>query len=125
MSREQSRPVPVCFDRKEEKNHGEGGKIVGSVEGKKVLILDDVLTAGTALNKSIELVRAMGGEVVSSMVALDREELIEGVLARDLIGKKTNSKLLSIATISQLVDFFHQKEKTEEAQLIEEYLSKQ
>jgi len=117
--------ISISFDRKEEKTHGEGGKIVGSVAGKKVLILDDVLTAGTALNQSIELVRAMGGEVVSSMVALDREELIEGVLARDLIGSKTNSKLLSIATISQLVDFFNQTNKTKEAQLIEEYLSKQ
>ena len=67
----------------------------------------------------------MGGEVVSSAVALDREELVGGVLARDLIEEKTDSKLLSIATISQLVDFFHQTEKTEEAQLIEEYLSKQ
>ena len=125
VSERTSSLISISFDRKEEKKHGEGGKIVGSVEGKKVLILDDVLTAGTALNQSIELVRAMGGEVVSSVVALDREELINGVLARDLIGKKTNSKLLSIATISQLVDFFHQTEKTEEAQLIEDYLSKQ
>ena len=98
---------------------------MGSVKGKKVLILDDVLTAGTALNQSIELVREMGGEVVSSVVALDREELVEGVLARDLIEEKTNSKLLSIATISQLVDFFNQTNKTKEAQLIAEYLSKQ
>ena len=67
----------------------------------------------------------MGGEVVSSMVALDREELVEGVLARDLIAEKTNSKLLSIATISQLVDFFNQTNKTKEARLISEYLSKQ
>ena len=117
--------ISISFDRKEEKTHGEGGKIVGSVAGKKVLILDDVLTAGTALNQSIELVREMGGEVVSSVVALDRQELVEGVLARDLIGEKTNSKLLSIATISQLVDFFNQTNKTKEAQLIEEYLSKQ
>ena len=117
--------VSICFDRKEEKTHGEGGKIVGSVKGKKVLILDDVLTAGTALNHSINLVREMGGEVVSSLVALDREELVEGVLARDLIGQKTNSKLLSIATISQLVDFFNQTNKTKEARLISEYLSKQ
>ena len=117
--------VSISFDRKEEKTHGEGGKIVGSVKGKKVLILDDVLTAGTALNQSINLVREMGGEVVSSMVALDREELVEGVLARDLIGEKTNSKLLSIATISQLVDFFNQTNKTKEAGLISEYLSKQ
>ena len=98
---------------------------MGSVKGKKVLILDDVLTAGTALNQSIDLVKKMGGEVVSSVVALDREELVEGVLARDLIGEKTNSKLLSIATISQLVDFFNQKNKTKEARLISEYLSKQ
>jgi len=117
--------ISISFDRKEEKTHGEGGKIVGNVEGKKILILDDVLTAGTALNQSIELVREMGGEVVSSVVALDREELVKGVLARDLIGEKTNSKLLSIATISQLVDFFNQTDKKEEAQLIEEYLSKQ
>ena len=117
--------VSISFDRKEEKTHGEGGKIVGSVKGKKVLILDDVLTAGTALNQSINLVREMGGEVVSSVVALDREELVEGVLARDLIGEKTNSKLLSIATISQLVDFFNQTNKTKEAGLISEYLSKQ
>ena len=117
--------VSISFDRKEEKTHGEGGKIVGSVKGKKVLILDDVLTAGTALNQSINLVREMGGEVVSSMVALDREELVEGVLARDMIEEKTNSKLLSIATISQLVDFFNQTNKTKEARLISEYLSKQ
>ena len=117
--------VSFSFDRKEEKTHGEGGTIVGSVKGKKVLILDDVLTAGTALNQSIDLVREMGGEVVSSVVALDREELVEGVLARDLIGEKTNSKLLSIATISQLVDFFNQTNKTKEARLISEYLSKQ
>ena len=117
--------VSISFDRKEEKTHGEGGKIVGSVKGKKVLILDDVLTAGTALNQSINLVREMGGKVVSSVVALDREELVEGVLARDLIGEKTNSKLLSIATISQLVDFFNQTNKTKEARLISEYLSKQ
>ena len=125
VSGKTSNLISISFDRKEEKTHGEGGKIVGSVAGKKVLILDDVLTAGTALNQSIELVREMGGEVVSSVVALDREELVEGVLARDLIGKKTNSKLLSIATISQLVDFFNQTNKTKEAQLIEEYLSKQ
>ena len=117
--------ISISFDRKEEKNHGEGGKIVGSVAGKKVLILDDVLTAGTALNQSIELVREMGGDVVSAVVALDREELVGGVLARDMIEGKTKSKLLSIATISQLVDFFNQKNKIKEAQLIENYLSKQ
>ena len=124
MSEITSNPISISFDRKEEKTHGEGGKLIGSVENKKVLILDDVLTAGTALNQSIDLVREMGGEVVSSVVALDREELVDGVLARDLIAEKTNSKLLSIVTISQLVDFFNQTNKIEEAQIIKNHLSK-
>ena len=124
MSEITSNPVSISFDRKEEKTHGEGGKLIGSVENKKVLILDDVLTAGTALNQSIDLVREMGGEVVSSVIALDREELVDGVLARDLIAEKTNSKLLSIVTISQLVDFFNQTNKIEEAQIIKDHLSK-
>ena len=124
MSERSSNPISISFDRKEEKTHGEGGKLIGSVENKKVLILDDVLTAGTALNQSIDLVREMGGEVVSSVIALDREELVDGVLARDLIAEKTNSKLLSIVTISQLVDFFNQTNKIEEAQIIKNYLSK-
>ena len=92
MSEITSNPISISFDRKEEKTHGEGGKLIGSVENKKVLILDDVLTAGTALNQSIDLVREMGGEVVSSVIALDREELVDGVPARDLIAEKTNSK---------------------------------
>ena len=124
MSERTSNPISISFDRKEEKTHGEGGKLIGSVENKKVLILDDVLTAGTALNQSIDLVREMGGEVVSSAIALDREELVDGVLARDSIAEKTNSKLLSIVTISQLVDFFNQTNKIEEAQIIKNYLSK-
>ena len=124
MSERSSNPISISFDRKEEKTHGEGGKLIGSVENKKVLIVDDVLTAGTALNQSIDLVREMGGEVVSSVIALDREELVDGVLARDLIAEKTNSKLLSIVTISQLVDFFNQTNKIEEAQIIKDHLSK-
>ena len=125
LSSRSSRQIAISFDRKEEKTHGEGGKIIGNVKGKKVLILDDVLTAGTALNQSIDLVRESGGKVVSSLVALDREESVGGELARDLIEKRTSSKLLSIARISQLVDFLNQTDKTEEAQLIEDYLSRQ
>ena len=61
----------------------------------------------------------------SSVVALDREESVDGLLARDLIENKTNSKLLSIARISQIVNFLNQTKKTEKAQLIEDYLSRQ
>jgi orotate phosphoribosyltransferase len=64
-----------CFDRKEAKDHGEGGNFVGApMRGKKVLIVDDVITAGTAKREAIGKIRAEGGEVVGIVVALDRME---------------------------------------------------
>ena len=72
-----------------------------------------------------EIISNAGGKITGCMVALDREESVGGELARDLIEKRTSSKLLSIARISQLVDFLNQTDKTEEAQLIEDYLSRQ
>ncbi|KAI1616446.1 orotate phosphoribosyltransferase [Exophiala viscosa] len=63
------------YDRKEIKDHGEGGKIVGaSLKGNKVLIVDDVVTAGSAKREAIQTIRAQGGEVVAVVVALDRME---------------------------------------------------
>ena len=72
--------VGYAFDRKEAKDHGEGGRMVGAaVKGKRVLILDDVMTAGTAVRQSIELIRKEGGTVVGVAMLLDREEVtVEG-----------------------------------------------
>jgi orotate phosphoribosyltransferase len=68
--------VGFAYDRKEAKDHGEGGMMVGtSVQGKRVLILDDVMTAGTAVRNAISLIRAAGGEVVGVVMCLDREEV--------------------------------------------------
>jgi len=68
--------VGFAYDRKEAKDHGEGGRMVGvPVAGKRVLILDDVMTAGTAVRGAIEMIRQAGGEVVGVVLALDREEI--------------------------------------------------
>ncbi|KAG7097851.1 hypothetical protein E1B28_005166 [Marasmius oreades] len=68
--------VGLAYDRKETKDHGEGGNMVGaSVTGKRVLILDDVMTAGTAVRAAIELVRKHGGQVIGVVQCLDREEV--------------------------------------------------
>ncbi|TFK49327.1 orotate phosphoribosyltransferase [Heliocybe sulcata] len=76
LHKEHSLDVGFAYDRKEPKDHGEGGSMVGvSVEGKKVLILDDVMTAGTAIRGSIDLIKKHGGEVVGVVLILDREEL--------------------------------------------------
>lgn len=69
-------PVGFAYDRKEAKDHGEGGKMVGvSVQGKKVVILDDVMTSGKAVRGAIDTVKENGGEVVGVVQALDREEV--------------------------------------------------
>ena len=56
-----SKPIPFAFDRKEEKSHGEGGSLVGDIKNKKVLVIDDVLTAGTALKQSLGIISKSGG----------------------------------------------------------------
>lgn len=76
LHRDHNIDVGFAYDRKEIKDHGEGGKMVGSdVKAKKVLILDDVMTAGTAVRSSIDLIQQQGGHVVGVVMALDREEI--------------------------------------------------
>lgn len=75
LSAKYDRSYGFAYDRKEAKDHGEGGKLVGvPVQGKRVLILDDVMTAGTAVKLAIESIQAAGGEVVGVIQLLDREE---------------------------------------------------
>lgn len=70
------RSVGFAYDRKEAKAHGEGGSLVGApVKGKRILILDDVMTAGTAIRHAIDLVTAEGGTIVGVVQCLDREEV--------------------------------------------------
>ncbi|MEI8298164.1 MAG: orotate phosphoribosyltransferase [Pseudomonadota bacterium] len=70
----QGRDVPYCFNRKEAKDHGEGGHIVGRPLAGRVLIVDDVITAGTAIRESIDIIRAAGATPAGVLLALDREE---------------------------------------------------
>lgn len=68
------RDVPYCFNRKEAKDHGEGGRIVGRALAGRVLIVDDVITAGTAIRESIDIIRSAGATPAGVLLALDREE---------------------------------------------------
>lgn len=71
------RSLPFAHDRKEAKAHGEGGVLVGAPPAGRVLIVDDVMTAGTAMARSVELLRGAGAEPVAALVALDRGERLE------------------------------------------------
>jgi len=98
-----SKRVPICFDRKEEKDHGEGGVLIGSVKNKKVLIIDDVLTAGTALKNSIKLIEEAGGSIAAAIIALDRQEQDEGGQVSKKLVNELNIPIFSLSCFENLV----------------------
>jgi orotate phosphoribosyltransferase len=76
-----ARDVPFAFDRKEAKTHGEGGLLIGAPLRGRVLIVDDVITAGTAIRQSLELIRSQGATAAGVLIALDRQERGQGSLS--------------------------------------------
>ena len=122
LSTKISKPTPFAFNRKEVKVHGEGGSIVGELKDKKVLVVDDVLTAGTALKQSLEIITQEGGSAIGCLVALDREEILDDLLARDKIFQDFNISVTSIAKISKLIEFLENCERQDEAEIIKNYL---
>ena len=94
--------IDLVFDRKEIKDHGEGGSLIGTLKSKKVLIIDDVLTAGTAIKNSLKIIKKEKAYLSAVMVALDREEKDENNnFYRDNLNKE-GIKIFSIAKISEL-----------------------
>ncbi|KAL2208862.1 orotate phosphoribosyltransferase [Sarocladium strictum] len=123
--------VSYSFDRKEAKDHGEGGNIVGApLKGKRVLIVDDVITAGTAKREAIDKIRKEGGIVVGIVVALDRMEKLPAADGDDskpapsAIGelrKEFNIPILSILTLDDIIDGSRGIASPEDVKRIEEY----
>ena len=70
--------MPYAFNRKEAKDHGEGGSIVGHPMSGRVLIIDDVITAGTAIRESMDIIQAQGAQPAGVVIALDRQERGQG-----------------------------------------------
>ena len=98
--------TPYAFNRKENKAHGEGGNIVGAALNTKVLIIDDVITAGTAMRESMELIKLSGGQVTGIMVALDRQEKGQGSQsALQEIEHSQQVPVKSIITFSDILSF--------------------
>jgi len=97
-----NRDVPWAFNRKEVKDHGEGGNIVGAPLKGRVLIVDDVITAGTAIRESIEIIRAAGAEPCGVVLALDRQERGQGELSA--VQEVERFYQLPVASILKLSD---------------------
>jgi orotate phosphoribosyltransferase len=100
------RDVPWCFNRKEAKDHGEGGLIVGSPLEGRVLVVDDVITAGTAIREVMEIVGAAGAKAVGIVVAVDRQERGQGELsAIQEVERDFGVTVISIITLSQIIEY--------------------
>lgn len=102
---------PWCFNRKEAKDHGEGGSLVGAaLKGKRVLIIDDVITAGTAIREVMQILDEVGAEPAGVVVALDRQERGKGdKSAIQEVEATYSTPVLSVVNLAQLVDFIAEK----------------
>lgn len=109
LAREHARSVPYAFNRKETKDHGEGGRIVGAALSGKVLIIDDVITAGTAVRESLEIIRSAGAQVSGVVLALDRQERGRGPLsAVQELERSEGLRCVSIVTLAELIEALSQ-----------------
>lgn len=96
--------TPFCFNRKEAKDHGEGGNIVGAPLAGRALIIDDVITDGGAKREAIELIRAAGATPAGVLIALDREEKGNGELsATQEVSRDYGLRVTAIATLSDIL----------------------
>lgn len=103
---EQGRNVPYCFNRKEIKDHGEGGSLIGARLQGRVMIIDDVISAGTSVRESIDLIAAGGAEPCAVVIALDRMERGSGEFsAVQEVQRNYGIPVVSIATLDDLLGY--------------------
>jgi orotate phosphoribosyltransferase len=100
------RDTPYCFNRKEAKDHGEGGNLVGAPLAGRALIIDDVITAGTAIRESLAIIDAAGAKAAGVVIALDRQERGQGERsAIQEVEQELGLKVTSIVTLEELQRF--------------------
>ncbi len=122
----EGRDVPVAFNRKEAKTHGEGGNLIGApLAGREVLIVDDVITAGTAIGEALALIDAAGGRVCGIVIGLDRQEIVREDDSRSAarsVAEAHGIPVISVANLADLLDFSAQKpELAQYQQALQDY----
>jgi orotate phosphoribosyltransferase len=112
----EARDLPFAFNRKEAKDHGEGGDLVGAPLAGRVLIVDDVITAGTAIRESVEIIRRHGATPAGVLIALDREERGQG--ERSAVQEVQDEFGLPVVAVLRLRDLLTHLEATGEAAIL-------
>lgn len=102
--------TPYCFNRKEAKDHGEGGNLVGSALEGRIMLVDDVITAGTAIRESMEIIQANGADLAGVLVAIDRQEKGKGELsAIQEVERDFGCAVISIVSLSDLIRYLEER----------------
>ena len=117
------RDVPYAYNRKEAKDHGEGGMLVGTKPAGRVVIVDDVLTAGTAMRESVQLLRAAGATPVAAVIALDRQEQgPNGASAVAEMEREQGLKMIALVNVREMLDFLeHERQPAATVAAIRKY----
>ncbi|MCD1125868.1 orotate phosphoribosyltransferase [Jinshanibacter sp. LJY008] len=110
LSEHHDRDVPYCFNRKEAKDHGEGGHLVGSPLAGRVMLVDDVITAGTAIRESMEVIHQHDATLSGVLISLDRQERGRGELsAIQEVKRDYQCEMITIITLDDLVEYLTEK----------------
>lgn len=109
LAQNHQRDLPWCFNRKEAKDHGEGGTLVGAPLNGRVLIVDDVITAGTAIREVMQIIAGQAAQAAGVLIALNRQERGQGQLsAIQEVERDFGIPVLSIVSLEQVLDFLAQ-----------------
>jgi orotate phosphoribosyltransferase len=111
LAQQHGRDLPWCFNRKEAKDHGEGGVVVGAPLAGRVVLIDDVITAGTAIREAIEIIDAAGAELAGIVVAIDRQERgPDGESAVAQVERETGATVRAIVTLADVVAYLEERQ---------------
>ena len=106
LAEHHQRDMPWCFNRKEAKDHGEGGTLVGAPLAGRVLIIDDVITAGTAIREVMQIIQAQGAQAAGVLIALNRQECGKGELsAIQEVERDYSMPVVSIVSLEQVLEY--------------------
>lgn len=110
LAEHHERDVPYCFNRKEAKDHGEGGNLVGSALQGRVMLVDDVITAGTAIRESMEIIAANEASLAGVLISLDRQERGRSeISAIQEVERDYHCRVISIITLKDLIEYLEEK----------------
>lgn len=121
LFQQHQRDVAYAFDRKEIKDHGEGGNIVGAKIRGEVMIIDDVITAGTAIRQSMQLIESLGARVCAVTIALDRQEKGQGERSAIEELEQQGVRVIAIIKLEHILEYLGEKQQDDQLQAIAAY----